>query len=363
MCEACGKSFASKEYLRHHSNIHTGSRPYKCEECGRGFAQRNSLHQHLKIHTGERPYSCKDCDKQFTQLNALQRHQRIHTGEKPFMCGLCKRTFTDKSTLRRHTMIHDSDAPWKTYLVVLEGNVEDKKPKTPTKGKTEKAGAGEKNSTARKSGRSGASVNADTDTGAVGSPGKIDTASIVVPAEPVTLPSDWTTHGAIALVSHSTIGGITVIHTEVPPGTQIQPIVTTDSTGASVISLDGSAIPVPFSLPMSMAHPVPLSSEASTMSLSVPTLSVPVSDGTLASVSEIPTVSTSSVLEAAASQTILAPISETKATSETDILQPDIQTVVVSDEVHQKEQTASEQQRTAENPLAVHKETLAQDAV
>lgn len=52
MCEDCGKSFASKEYLRHHSNIHTGSRPYKCDECGRGFAQRNSLHQHLKVHTG-----------------------------------------------------------------------------------------------------------------------------------------------------------------------------------------------------------------------------------------------------------------------------------------------------------------------
>lgn len=55
MCEACGKSFASKEYLRHHSNIHTGSKPYKCEQCGRCFAQRNSLHQHLKIHTGESP--------------------------------------------------------------------------------------------------------------------------------------------------------------------------------------------------------------------------------------------------------------------------------------------------------------------
>ena len=52
MCVACGKSFASKEYLRHHSNIHTGSRPYKCQQCDRGFAQRNSLHQHLKIHTG-----------------------------------------------------------------------------------------------------------------------------------------------------------------------------------------------------------------------------------------------------------------------------------------------------------------------
>nr|XP_046229749.1 GDNF-inducible zinc finger protein 1 [Scatophagus argus]XP_046229751.1 GDNF-inducible zinc finger protein 1 [Scatophagus argus] len=359
MCEACGKSFASKEYLRHHSNIHTGSRPYKCEQCGRGFAQRNSLHQHLKIHTGERPYSCKDCDKQFTQLNALQRHQRIHTGEKPYMCGLCRRTFTDKSTLRRHTMIHDSDAPWKTYLVVLEGNVEDKKPKAPPKGKTEKAGAGEKKSATRRSGGSGTG---GASTGAAGSPDKTHTDSIVVPAEQVTLPSEWTTHGTIALVSHGAVSGITVIHTEVPHGTQIQPIVTTDGTGASVISLDGSAIPVPFSIPVSMAHPVPLSSEASTISLSVPTLSVPVSDGTLESVSEISTVSTSSVLEAAASQTILAPVSDTKATSE-DISQPDIQTVVVTDEVRRKEKTAAGQQRTANDPLAEPKGVPAQDAV
>ncbi|XP_039981834.1 GDNF-inducible zinc finger protein 1 [Xiphias gladius] len=365
MCEACGKSFASKEYLRHHSNIHTGSRPYKCEQCGRGFAQRNSLHQHLKIHTGERPYSCKDCAKQFTQLNALQRHQRIHTGEKPYMCGLCNRTFTDKSTLRRHTMIHDSDAPWKTYLVVLEGNVEDKKPKTSTKGKTEKAGTGEKKSSPRKS--AAAACTAGT-TGTTGAVGKTNTDSIVVPAEPVAVPSEWTSHGTIALVSHSALGGITVIHTEVPPGAQIQPIMTTDSTGASVISLDGSAIPVPFSIPATMAHPISLSSDASSTSLSVPSvLSVPVSHGSLASVSEIQTVTTSSVLEAAASQTILASVSETKTTSEMDMIQPNIQTVIVADRVCGKEQTATvqgdEQQRTADKSLEETKGASDQEAV
>ncbi|XP_033503707.2 uncharacterized protein gzf1 [Epinephelus lanceolatus] len=362
MCEACGKSFASKEYLRHHSNIHTGSKPYKCEDCGRGFAQRNSLHQHLKIHTGERPYSCKDCDKQFTQLNALQRHQRIHTGEKPYMCGLCRRTFTDKSTLRRHTMIHDSDAPWKTYLVVLEGNVEDKKSKSPTKGKMDKAGAKEKKSTARKSG--GAAPAAET--GTAGGPVKTSADSFMVPSEPVTLPSEWTSHGAIALVSHGALGGITVIHTDMPPGTQLQPIVTTDSTGASVISLDGSAIPVPFSIPVSMAHTIPLCSEASSTSLSIPTLSVPVS-GTLASVSEIPNVSTSSVLEAAASQTILAPVSEARDTSEVDISQPDIQTVVVGDDICGGEQNAAVisdgEQRTADNPSGEPEGASAEDTV
>ncbi|XP_074471522.1 uncharacterized protein gzf1 [Sebastes fasciatus] len=361
MCEACGKSFASKEYLRHHSNIHTGSKPYKCEQCGRGFAQRNSLHQHLKIHTGERPYSCKDCDKQFTQLNALQRHQRIHTGEKPYMCGLCRRTFTDKSTLRRHTMIHDSDAPWKTYLVVLEGNVEDKKPKSPTKGKTEKAGPKEKRSTARK----GAGGSAAGGTGTAGGHGKTPTDSLVLSSEPITLPSEWTSHGAFAVVSHGALGGITVIHTEMPPGTQLQPIVTTDSTGASVISLDGSGIP--FSIPVSMAHTLPLCSEASSTSLSIPTLSIPVSDGTFASVSEIPTVSTASVLEAAASQTILASVSDAKAASEAAILLPGIQTVIVGEEVCGKEQSAEVpsdgEQRTADNPSGEPEGATAQDAV
>ncbi|XP_068198514.1 GDNF-inducible zinc finger protein 1 [Antennarius striatus] len=321
MCEDCGKSFASKEYLRHHSNIHTGSRPYKCEECGRGFAQRNSLHQHLKIHTGERPYSCKDCAKHFTQLNALQRHQRIHTGEKPYMCGLCSRTFTDKSTFRRHAKIHGSDAPWKAYLVVLEGNLENKKLKTPNKGKTEKAETG---------GKKGSIIKTVATAGsdAPVSTSNTLTNSIVVPAEPVTIHSEWTSHGAIALVSHGTVGGITVIQTEVPPGTQLQPIITTDSTGTSVISLDGSAIPVPFTIPVSMSQTIPLSSEASTISLSVPTISVPVSDSTFMPVSEIPVTSASSILEAIASQSSLAPLPETEASPRKDT-EPDIQTVTV----------------------------------
>lgn len=217
--------------------------------------------------------------------------------------------------------IHDSDAPWKTYLVVLEGNVEDKKPKSPPK---EKAGALEKKSKARKSSDGRATVEAAAKT----------STNPEVSVEPVTLPSEWTGHGAIALVSHDALGAITVIHTEVPAGTQIQPIVTTDSTGTSIISLDGPAISVPFSIPVSVAHSIPVSSEA--------TSALSVSDGTLASVSGITTVPTSSVLEAAASQTILAPISETKATSEADVLYPNIQTVIVGNGAGEQEQTATD---------------------
>ncbi|XP_012722140.2 GDNF-inducible zinc finger protein 1 [Fundulus heteroclitus] len=312
MCESCGKSFASKEYLRHHSNIHTGSKPYTCKYCDRGFAQRNSLNQHLKIHTGERPYSCKDCNKHFTQLNALQRHHRIHTGEKPYMCGLCKRTFTDKSTLRRHTVVHGSDVPWKTYLVVLEGNVEEKKPKSPTKEKPEKG---------RKSAASNSSSSAD---GA----GKAGTETVVVPSQQVALPAGWAGHGTLALVRHGGGGAITVIHTEVPPGTQTQSIVAT--SGAGALSLDGSAIAVPFSIPVSVAQG--LSSDAPSCSLSVPTLSVPVSEALLTSVSDISAISAASLLEAAATQTVLAPASEQKSQAGRDMLQPDIETVIIGDE-------------------------------
>ncbi|XP_037305381.2 GDNF-inducible zinc finger protein 1 [Pungitius pungitius] len=353
MCEACGKSFASKEYLRHHSNIHTGTKPYKCEQCGRGFAQRNSLHQHLKTHTGERPYACKDCDKQFTQLNALQRHQRIHTGEKPYMCGLCRRTFTDKSTLRRHTMIHDSDAPWKTYLVVLEGNVEDKKPKAPTKGKTDKAEVKEKRGGVRKS---AADADAADKTHAED--------SFVVPSDPVPVPVEWTGQGAIALVSHDTLGRIAVFHAEMPAGAQMQPIVTTDATGASVISLDGSAI--------SLSH----AADADPPSLCPPTPSDPVSDGELAPLPGIRIVSAPSVLEAAASQTILAPVSEPAAalqeaspggaTPGGAFLESDIQTVIIGDDSEAAaaaDVLSDEDKKAAEEPSGPPEGAPAEQAV
>ncbi|XP_053699690.1 GDNF-inducible zinc finger protein 1 [Synchiropus splendidus] len=301
MCEACGKSFASKEYLRHHSNIHTGFKPYKCEQCGRGFAQRNSLHQHLKIHTGERPYSCKDCNKQFTQLNALQRHHRIHTGEKPYMCGLCLRTFTDKSTLRRHTAIHDAETPWKTYMVVLEGNIVDKKPVVDGQEWTDDAEKSE---------------------GMKGSGGAPAAGSEKEPPQPVTLPSDWANHGAIALVSHSSLGGITVIQTEVP---------TTDSTGARVISLDSA---VPFSLPASVAQTVTLNS-SSAASLSATTE---------------PELPSTSVLEAAASQTILAESSESEVASEVQHLEGDIEAVVLDESICTRAQKDSRQRRTESPP-------------
>ncbi|KAG9344682.1 hypothetical protein JZ751_010368 [Albula glossodonta] len=300
MCENCGKSFASKEYLKHHARIHTGSKPYKCELCGRAFAQRNSLHQHMKIHTGERPYCCGECGKQFTQLNALQRHNRIHTGEKPYMCMLCSRTFTDKSTVRRHTMTHDKDTPWKNYLVILEGNMEGgrkrmKRGSGGLKEKKEEAGpAGVESSEAR--GQEAQEGKEEV----VKEVKQVEESVETMQVQPVTLSGDWSSagHGAITLVSHTTLGGFTVIKTELPTA-QLQPIVGGDQggvAGTQVISLEtpGVAVPLqvpvsvsaPFSVPVSIALPVPISAADSAPLPGPNTTPLPVSNSAQVPVSD-----------------------------------------------------------------------------
>lgn len=220
-------------------------------------------------------------------------------------------------------------------MVVLEGNIEEKKQRSVTEENADKAEPVGKNSATSERPSAAPAVSTPAATPAPGA-GTTQCQTTMVTTESVTLPPDWTSHGAIALVSHN---GITVIHTEVPAGTQIQPVIATNSAGTSVISLDPSSIPVPFSIPVSMSQPVSLSSEGSSSSLSLPTLSIPVSDTLLASVSGISTVSTPSVLEADASQANLVSHPENNSHSDTNALSPDIQTVIIGNETAEEGET------------------------
>jgi uncharacterized Zn-finger protein len=48
----CFKSFALAQYLKEHTYIHTGQKPFTCEHpgCGRQFRQAGKLSMHRKIH-------------------------------------------------------------------------------------------------------------------------------------------------------------------------------------------------------------------------------------------------------------------------------------------------------------------------
>lgn len=214
---------------------------------------------------------------------------------------------------------HDKDTPWKNYLVVLEGNVEERVKKQKGSVRKEKA-----------------KVNADEHQTMED---QTDTKNQETP-EPVTISGEWADPGTITVVSHGTLGNLTVIQTEVPPGTQLQPIVTAD--GASVISLESSAVGIPvalpFSIPISVAHSISGSASLTgTVTLSEPAT---VSNAILA-----PATSEASV--AAVTEGILSPVEVTLSTpSECVTAQSEVEQVEEAQQSDLQEGTIEHVQKT-----------------
>jgi hypothetical protein len=50
-CEFCTKTFAKRDKLARHRNIHTGEKSYKCEFCSKAFGRSDKLYRHRKMHT------------------------------------------------------------------------------------------------------------------------------------------------------------------------------------------------------------------------------------------------------------------------------------------------------------------------
>jgi DNA-directed RNA polymerase subunit RPC12/RpoP len=108
-CSVCHKIFASVQYLRDHSKVHSETSLYQCsgydEDCNKMFRSSKDLKRHVRgVHTGEKPYECLVCGKRFSASSNLSEHKTLHSGVMKYECRTCNKRFRLSSTLRKHEL-------------------------------------------------------------------------------------------------------------------------------------------------------------------------------------------------------------------------------------------------------------------
>ena len=87
-------------------------RPYECkyEECDKKFTTRFSLRRHISTHAPAKTFTCMICYKQFALGQYLKEHTYIHTGQKPFKCPYegCTKAFRQAGKLSLHKKFHQN---------------------------------------------------------------------------------------------------------------------------------------------------------------------------------------------------------------------------------------------------------------
>jgi len=106
-CDACGKTFTSKQSLNYHFKVHAGDYRFKCEGCGKRFIKQMRMQKCMDTHDGIFRFHCIQCDYKTNTASLLRIHQAIHSSERPFICTMCDRAFKTKKVLRAHVkMVH-----------------------------------------------------------------------------------------------------------------------------------------------------------------------------------------------------------------------------------------------------------------
>ena len=102
-CKACNVSYTSKSTLRRHILKHDNLKLYKCDLC-EFKGQRSVLYNHMSVHLTEKCFECSKCDYTCHDKMRLKHHSQSHTGFKPYKCALCSKSYSFESTLKKHVM-------------------------------------------------------------------------------------------------------------------------------------------------------------------------------------------------------------------------------------------------------------------
>lgn len=106
VCDVCGLGLVSATALHNHQKKHAEGRDkikWVCEQCGKSYAEKRGLDHHTRTeHLKILPWKCDKCDKSFPLKSILNKHNRIHLGYKPFKCDLCEVAFYHPTSKKRH---------------------------------------------------------------------------------------------------------------------------------------------------------------------------------------------------------------------------------------------------------------------
>ena len=87
-------------------------RPFLCKKagCNKSYTTRFSLRRHLTSHQEVKQHVCVLCFKSFTLAQYLKEHTYIHTGQKPFQCDFpgCDKAFRQAGKLSLHRKFHQN---------------------------------------------------------------------------------------------------------------------------------------------------------------------------------------------------------------------------------------------------------------
>ncbi|CAH1792427.1 unnamed protein product, partial [Owenia fusiformis] len=108
-CKVCNKSFFSKHGLDHHEAMVHSETPalFKCAltPCTKTFKVESDLKKHIR-RAHIKPHLCSICGKSFGEKSDLLHHTNIHTGERPFKCDVCEKGFANHGSLFKHKQLH-----------------------------------------------------------------------------------------------------------------------------------------------------------------------------------------------------------------------------------------------------------------